>query len=78
VVAAGTRTNPVAGLRQALARRKKAELVDVLVEADRGGLAVETSEAFPPFPEECWKDFRDSSRISTRNEVTVSRFGLER
>jgi uncharacterized Zn finger protein len=36
---AGTRTNPVAALRQALARRKKAELVDLLVElaqADRG------------------------------------------
>ena len=40
--------------------RKKAELVDVLVElaeADRGDLAVEMSEAFPLFLEECWKDF---------------------
>ena len=38
---AGTRTNPEAALRQALARRKKAELVDVLLElaqADRGVL----------------------------------------
>ena len=38
-VPAVTRTNPVAGLRQALARRKKTELVDLLVElaqADRG------------------------------------------
>jgi uncharacterized Zn finger protein len=38
-VPAETRTNPVAALRQALARRKKTELVDLLVElaqADRG------------------------------------------
>jgi hypothetical protein len=38
-VPAGTQTNPVAALRQALARRKKTELVDLLVElaqADRG------------------------------------------
>ena len=36
---AGTRTNPVAALRQTLARRKKAELVDLLMDlaqADRG------------------------------------------
>jgi hypothetical protein len=44
---AGTRTNPVAALRQALARRKKAELVDLLLElaqADRGILRQLTTQ----------------------------------
>ena len=44
---AGTRTSPVAALRQALARRKKAELVDLLLElaqADRGFLRQLTAQ----------------------------------
>jgi hypothetical protein len=45
-------SSPAATLRQALARRKKAELADVLVEpaeAHRGDPALELSEALPLF-----------------------------
>ena len=69
---AGTRTNPVPALGQALARRKKAELVDVLVEpagADRSDLALVTSGAFPLFSGRMLEGFPGSVHIDVGRPV---------